>query len=377
MASKISYLNYIYFFAVLLVISYLYNRYKNKLERENDLNNYEAIRKYLLTEDDIIEGNIKKPILWIYIPYEYNVRNWESFGSRSSLDLNQPYLYLTARSIIHHSDDSFHICFIDHHSFSKLIPSWNIEFNTISGSLKKQIIEIGMMKLLYLYGGLRVPVSFVCMRDLAGLYKTGTSGNRAFLCEMINRNVTSSHMDFSPNVCFMGAKKGNQKIAQLLDFMERIVSHDTTKETIFLGETNRWCKKQIEQGTMTLIDGKLIGTKTMEDTPIGLEILLSNDYIDIYPQTYGIYIPAHELLQRTHYNWFARMSTEQVLESRMIISKYLLLSNAPDAKQGVIEPIQQRSNWISFWKVPSGAPLWGNKPNFLGDNIIQLKHPTQ
>jgi hypothetical protein len=377
MAPKTSYYNIIFLFAILLVIAYLYQRYKNKWNREKDEFNYNAIQKYLLTEDDIKEGKVKKPILWVYIPYEYNSRQWQSFGSRSSHDLNQPYLYLTAKSIIHHCDPSFHICFIDEHSFFKLLPSWNVDISLLSGSVKKTMMELGFIKLLHLYGGLRVPLSFVCMRNLIDLYELGTSGNKAFLCEMVNRNVTSSHFDFYPNVHFMGAKKGNNVLEEMIEFMQRMISRDHTKETIFLGETDRWCQKRIEQGKMRMIDGKMIGTKTMEDTPIGLEMLISNDYLDLYPQTYGIYIPACELLQRTKFNWFARMSAQQVLESRMIVSKYLLLSNAPDAKQGVIEPLQDKKDWISFWKVPSGAPVWGNKPNFLGDNIMQMQHPIQ
>ena len=159
--------------------------------------------------------------------------------------------------------------------------------------------------------------------------------------------------------------------------MERTILTDYTRETVFLGETNRWCQKRIEEGSIHLVDGKMIGTKTMDDTPIGLEMLLSNDYIDLYAKAYGIYIPEHELLKRTNYNWFARLSAEQVLESRIIISKYLLLSIAPDAKGGVIEPMKDKKDWISFWKVPSGAPLYGAKPNYLGDKVMQIPYPKQ
>jgi len=286
-------------------------------------------------------------------------------------------LYLTTQSIIQHCDQSFHICFIDDHSFSKLIPSWNVDLEYISGSLKHQMIELGMLKLLYTYGGFRVPVSFVCIRDLIELYNLGTVGNKPFLCEMMNRNVTSSHFDFYPNVHFMGTNKENQMIGELIEFAERTASRDATKETIFLGETNRWCKKRADQGYINIIDGKLIGTKTMDDTPITLDMLLSNNYLDLYIQAYGILIPAWELLKRNHYNWFLRMSPQQILESRMIISKYILLSIAPDTKAGVIEPMQDKKDWISFWKVPSGAPLWGQKPNMLGDNLMQIQHPSQ
>jgi hypothetical protein len=79
--------------------------------REEEGESYEAIQEYLLDGDTL--GKSKKPILWLHVPYEYNSRNWLSFGSRSSFDLNQPYLYLTVRSIIKQCQGSFTICIID------------------------------------------------------------------------------------------------------------------------------------------------------------------------------------------------------------------------------------------------------------------------
>ena len=98
-------------FLILIVLGFLYRRYEDKLMREDKSNTYEAIQKYLL--DGVSLAKSKKPILWIHIPYEYNTRQWVSFGSRSSFDLNQPYLYLTIRSIIKHCEDSFTICIFD------------------------------------------------------------------------------------------------------------------------------------------------------------------------------------------------------------------------------------------------------------------------
>jgi hypothetical protein len=368
-----NYTNYIFLFAILLVTAFLYQRYQNKLDRENDSDNYDAIQKYLLNDPDLAKD--KKPILWIPIEYDYNARNWLSFGSRSSHNLNQPYLYLTVKSIIKQCEDSFHICLIDDDSFAKLLPNWSVDMHRISNPIKQYMRCLGMTQLLYKYGGIRVPPSFVCMRDLGELYQTGTTGGKMFICEMVDRNITSTHRDFYPNIRFMGAEKENPVINELVDFMQRTISSDYTDESKFLGEFHRWCFTRIERNQINLIDGKLIGTKTMDDTPILIDDLLSNDYIDIYSNTYGIYIPANEVLKRRHYEWFARMSPTQVLESPIIISKYLLLANAPDAKMGVIEPMKDKPNWVSFWKVPSGAPVWGLNPIDLGDNVPRLKYP--
>ena len=81
--------NLIILFTILIAVMFIYKWLEDKRIREEDVEDYENIRKYLLNDD---LGNSTKPILWIHIPYEYNSRNWLSFGSRSSLDLNQPCL---------------------------------------------------------------------------------------------------------------------------------------------------------------------------------------------------------------------------------------------------------------------------------------------
>jgi hypothetical protein len=102
---------------------------------------------------------------------------------------------------------------------------------------------------------------------------------------------------------------------------------------------------------------------------------MSNQYLNLYKGTYGILIPANEVLKRHKYEWFARMSAKQVLESNTIIGNYLLLANAPDAQGGILEPLEMKPNWVGFWKTPNYPGLYGLKPNFLGDNLIKEKYP--
>ena len=37
---------------------------------------------------------LKKPKIWIHIPFHKNSRHWESFGSRSNENLNLPFVYV-------------------------------------------------------------------------------------------------------------------------------------------------------------------------------------------------------------------------------------------------------------------------------------------
>ena len=153
--------NYIFLFFILIVLGILYRKFEDKRLKEENSENYKTIQKYLL--DDVTLAKSKKPILWIHVPYEYNSRKWLSFGSRSSLDLNQPYLYLTVKSIIARCDDSFTICIIDDNAFERLIPGWSVDMTRISDPILANMRTLGLMKLLHIYGGLLCPISLLIL----------------------------------------------------------------------------------------------------------------------------------------------------------------------------------------------------------------------
>lgn len=366
-------------FFILLVLGILYNRFEEKQKREEKTDIYESIQQYLLDDDTL--GKSKKPILWIHVPYEYNSRRWLSFGSRSSIDLNQPYLYLTVRSIIKNCDEDFTICIIDDTTFKKLIPGWNINMTTISDPILSNMRTLGMMKLLYIYGGLVCPISFVCMKNLTGLYTKGTRGEKMFVCETVDRNVTSAEVDFFPNLSFSGAPKECETVRELCDHIQHTMSNDYTAESKFLGDFNKWCEEKINCGKMNMIEGVEIGTKTIDEKQIVVDDLISNNYLNLYQGTYGILIPSEEILNRRKFEWFARLSEKQVLESDTIIGNYLLLSVAPE-KQGILEPLEPIVNkkvenkFVGFWRTPL-QDVYSLKPNFLGDNLQKVEYPRR
>jgi len=366
-----SFTNLFILFFILIVLGVLYKRFEDKMSREESSDIHESIQKYLL--DDETLGKSKKPILWIHVPYEYNSRNWLSFGSRSSFDLNQPYLYLTVRSIIKNCDKSFTICIIDDTSFKKLIPGWNINMTSISDPILSNMRMLGMMKLLYIYGGMHCPISFLCLKDLNELFIKGTRGEKMFVCETIDRNVTSTDVDFYPNLSFCGAPKECETVRELCNFIQRTASHDYTADTKFLGEFDKWSKERIHSGKINMIEGVEIGTKTVDEKQIIVDDLMSNNYLDLYQGTYGILIPSEEILSRNKFEWFARLSPKQVMESDTIIGNYILLSQTEE--KGILEPMEPITNnaienrFVGFWKTPGYPGLYGLKPNFLGDNL--------
>lgn len=319
--------HYLFAFGLILVASYFGNNFKTYFDSKND--EYDMIRKYLLNESPLYGFN--RPKLWIHSKYEMNARKWKSFQSRTSTDLNQPYLHLTIKTIINHCGDDFNVCLIDDETFSHLIPSWDVNVSVLAEPMKSHYRELGMAQLLYIYGGLVVPNSFICTKNLKELYNSALSSNQPFVCENINHSVNlqkqKQKMLFTPSGFFMGASKNNETIRSLIDYLKtRNLRPHFSSEIEFMGESAQWYIEMINKQEITLVGGEMIGVKTNKRKPILLDDLMGEEYLDLSPNAVGIYIPADELLIRTKYQWFCVLQGEDVLKTTAIISKYLMAS---------------------------------------------------
>jgi hypothetical protein len=316
--------NYLMSFLVIAIVSYIGMNMKQSFTNNDE---YDLIRKYLLNDSPLYGFN--KPKLWIHSKYEVNSRQWKSFQSRSSTDLNQPYIHLTIKTIINHCGNDFNICLIDDDTFSKLIPSWDIDLKTVTEPMRSQIREQGLLSLVYYYGGMIVPNSFLCLKNLKDLYTEGTTNSGVFLCESINHtlNIASqkNKKAFIPSTYIMGATKNNETVKYLIEFIKtKNRSSHFTNENEFLGNVQQWCLNAANAGKANLINGELVGIKFKTSRkPILIEDLMGENFIDLSDKAYGIYIPEDEVLKRIKYQWFSVMSSNEILDKNIIISKYM------------------------------------------------------
>jgi hypothetical protein len=315
--------------------SYLVNKYTQQFESNDE---YELIRKYLLNDSPLYGFN--RPKIWIHTKYEINSRKWKDFYSRNTTDLNQPYIHLTIKTIIDHCGDDFNVCLIDDQTFSKLIPSWDVDLSTVAEPMRAHFRELGLMQLVYYYGGMVVPNSLVCLKNLKSLYEDGIRNNLPFVCESINRSTNVQNQKqrllFAPSLYFMGAVKNDPVILELVEYLkQRNVSPHFSAEVDFVGDTSNWCFDRLNEGKLNLIGGERIGIKTEKRKTILLEDLMEEGFLDLRKDTVGIYIPADEILTRPKYQWFAVLPSEQVLKTNSIIAKYLMASIADSTDEYV------------------------------------------
>lgn len=325
------YTNLVLSILLLIAVGYIYNRFQTGAERDEKIGDLNLIKKYLLNEDDHLTidqlSAIRKPIIWIHIEYDRNLRKWESFGSRASEELNQDYLYLTLRSIINKCSDYFHIILIDDNSFKKVLDDWDVDLTKVGDIQKENIRLLGLMKILYKYGGILMEPSFILFKSLKPIYDKILSTRKPSVGEFANDSVDSHIMNFSPSLKFVGCIKNCEKIYELGKELEVIVNRDRTYSSRLEGQIRNWLYKKAEGEEINYIDGKFMGTRDSKNKIIDLENLLGSSYLDLNINSYGLYIERKDLLKRTAYNWFVKLNTKEVLESNTNIAKYLLISN--------------------------------------------------
>lgn len=319
-------MNYVFSLAALFGAAVLYDKYKSKLKTEDEFDQYDIVKKFLLNESPL-GYNINKPILWVHMVYDINSRWWPSFGSRNTDCLNQPYQYLTIKSLIDKCGEDFNVCLIEDNTFSKLLPNWTINMQVVADPVRSKLRELALTKLLYTYGGFVLPSSFLSFRNLKPMYDKGTANNsKMFVGELIDRKSTSEQVNFFPSTKFMGCAKECDMMKEYMTYLESLISVDYTSESDFLGSYNRWCYEKITQGKINMISADELGAKDNRNKAITLEMLIGNSFFELAPNAQGLYIPADELLKRTNLQWFTRLSAKQVLESDTMVGKFLLTS---------------------------------------------------
>ena len=301
--------HYILFIVLIIIIVLVYKYYNTKPNSRQYLDKYllETVKK----QKDIVLSC--KPKIWIHIDREINSREWESFSTKNTRKLNQPYLYLTLETILNHCSSSFDIYLITDDSFTEILPNWNIDMGKISYPIKDKIRMKGMMEILYHYGGMVLPIHFICKENLIEMYKKYIDEG-IFVSEMpIFRN---NRMEFSESNKIMGAKKGNTILNEYILWFQENISNDYTAESIFKDEERTWLSKNVTN----MIPAKYIGTQDENGEMIGVEKLMSTEIINFYSKAYGIYIPRNELLTRLKYNWFCQLKEEEVIHSKTNIA---------------------------------------------------------
>ena len=314
---------YISVIIILTVLGVLYEKYKLKFMPDEELRKYDLIKKYLLNGDEDLGG---KPILWIHTTHEVNARNWQSFFSRNTTKLNQPYILSCLETIVKSCGESFNICLIDDNSFSKLLPKWDIQVRKLANPIRSHIRTLAMANLLHMYGGMQIPDSTIVLKDLKPLHDKHLANNCCFVGETLSRNVTANYKPTFPNTQIIGCKKDSPVISNYIGKLEILNSRDYTNEIDFLGEMARELYSYTQSGKMSKIDGCIFGSVDHNGKDVTIDRLLGSTFIDFSPKLEAIYLPSKEILNRTKFGWFARLSQYQLRTCDSVVAKWMVIA---------------------------------------------------
>jgi hypothetical protein len=306
------YMIFLYVFIVVLFCVLIHKYYKKKYD-----NNVIEFKKenvdidvYFFSELYLKKSKNRK--LWIHLPFEKNSREWESFGTRTSHKLNLAYMSLCIKSIIDWCGQTYDIIIYDDTNIPALLPNAQVDLMKLSGTLLDKYRELCKLEILYAYGGIMVPPSLFLRKNIKGI----DDPKLWYVCETYNdNNVSYSNLMHSTQL--MGSNAENGELSKYIN----IYSSELKKDFV---ENHNFDMNYFKTNNIPYIDGRLIGTKTRYNDKISIEDLMSNKKIILDKQHIGLYIPHEQLMKRRVYNWYCKLSEEEVLKCQVFISYYML-----------------------------------------------------
>ena len=353
--------------------------------KQNIRQNQSFIDEYLHQRQELTDTSL--PILWIHINYEKNIRHGLDFDSPTNADLNMPFIQMTIRSIINKCGHSFKVCLIDDTTFGKILPSWNIDMTKISSPIVENVRKLGLLKILYQYGGMICPKSFLCQRDLSDMYYK----DDFVMCDKLVRiGIGHKHL-YMPDIHFCSSKyKNNPTLQEIISSIEMMISKDQTTVAEFNESISRLCDSYAKEKKIHRVHGKDIGIIKTNNHPVQLEDLLSDKLLKLDENRFGIFIPEDDVLSRKKYTWFATLPEKDILNSDLFLCKQILLTlgddleeiektptnenpyqNTPHTIMTCDELAEYKDHHVGHWKLPLCDHYYGLKPLGLGDHLIK------
>jgi hypothetical protein len=232
--------------------------------------------------------------------------------------LNKPFVYLCIQSIIRHSSEKYNVCVIDDTSFSELI-DYNVNLDEIAEPIRKNVRTEALLRVLHTYGGVIVPSSVLMLKPIE--WMTGD-----FVVFDRTRSVVSEKMVYMPSIEFMGADKGSPFVEKCLKYMKSLNLRDMTNEKVFCNEMGKWLYQCVVRGEIKGINEHNVGLKTITEDDVIVDNLLKMDGIKYSDDVSCIWLPENEMMSRLSYQWFVRMSPDQIMNSNVSISHYFRLA---------------------------------------------------
>ena len=309
-------MNGILIYIAILILLFMIMKYNyTKILKEERMRTRKGekldINKYFYDADNLRDSKRRK--LWVHIPFERNARQWESFGSRNTYELNLAYMTLCIKSIVDNCSQDYDIVIFDDTNIHEILKDMNIDLSKISGTLLDKYREICLMKILYEHGGVLVPPSLFLHKSIQKI----DNDDVWYVIDSYNHH-SDNLKSMLPSTVVSGSNKENKSLKKYITYLEEIVLKD-------FGETSlHYSANYFLKNNIPVLDGALIGIRDVKNKPIGLDQLMSSRELVLRSDAIGLYMPHDELLRRKAYQWYCYLSEQEVLDAHVAFSYYIL-----------------------------------------------------
>jgi hypothetical protein len=285
------------------------------------------IENDVFSNKNLVDVGTQNPPIWLYYDQsEVNSRWWQDFGARSSRVLHIPYLNLCYQSIAVHCGKTYHIRVIAGLSdLATLLGGWNALPKSLQNPLASvQEAEMNWIraKVLKTYGGLWVNPSCAFIRDLDDLSELKKV---VFVGYDNSETFSDAQGTLAPGTNMMYSPIKNHPIFEKLEELARERLERREGGSQFRHDISndlRDVMKQYSEQFVYMPD--LEFSRKVSGRRIELEELLSKGSMGVPNVVVFVPIPYYELKHRRNFGWFLRMSEEQISESGLVVSKFLI-----------------------------------------------------
>ena len=304
-----------YLFIVIIFAFFIYTYFeKHFKKREKGLISINNVDDFYFKNVIALDTLKKGGKIWVHVPFSHNSRYWDSFGSRTSEDLNIPYVYLCIKSIIETCGDDHDVIIYDDSNIAEILQDDTdiVEVDKLSGIILEKYREIMKAKILKKYGGISLPCTLFMKSRPQFLNKL----SELTACRIPNEGVSKSYVDYVVSPKILACPK---RCPKMDDYINSLKILDYSEEK-FKFYDNEYLKENAY-----IIDESLIGGKDVSGNMVTLDRLLSNEDIQLSTSHFGLYTSLEQLLVRSKFQWFLRLSPQQIYDSkdRLFISKYI------------------------------------------------------
>lgn len=311
-------MNLVFIIVLVIITTFIYiNRstYRLKLIDNSPVCNCDEISSCFYQNFIDIDKSTKTKI-FIHISRERNERNWENFGSRSTMEMNLDVTRLCIESVIKFCSNNYEVILYTNDDMSNLIPHdelCNIKSpELLAGVDLKQWENYCKLKILHHYGGVVMNPYFLfnqCPDDKL------FNPTALTVCNINNEGISSSNLTTISTIGhMMSSPKSDNILGEYLKYFEYLCQNNYAED------------KQLFESMVGKIEPveyfspAEIGSCDANGDPLCLEDIFSTRSIQLSISNFCIFVNIEKLKRSRKYGWILKMNKEQLKNTDMFFA---------------------------------------------------------